>query len=165
MLNHDKIILLWGCFTAWWYVKNLLLKDLANRVQCSFFFGVQSFRTFTLFPDYFNWSLRTKANQQEHLSHLVTKPTKWLCAQQRLRLAWASTQSGHPPSLIRVFAVRMTKDWVLSYPLSAQRRLWSDCTATNFDQTWQMPRLIWVFAGCTVILLVLSWGGSFDGKH
>ena len=24
-----------------------------------------------------------------------------------------------------------------------------------------MPRLIWVFAGHTVILLVLSWGGSF----
>ena len=32
MLNHDKIILLLGCFTAWCYVKNLLLKDLANRV-------------------------------------------------------------------------------------------------------------------------------------
>ena len=31
------------------------------------------------------------------------------------------------------------------------------------DQTGQsdwMPRLIWVFAGLTVILLVLSWGGS-----
>ena len=29
------------------------------------------------------------------------------------------------------------------------------------DQTGQMPRLSWVFAGHTVILLVLSWGGSF----
>ena len=37
-----------------------------------------------------------------------------------------SDQPGHPPSLIRVFAVRMKKAWVLSYPLSAQRRLWSD---------------------------------------
>ena len=27
------------------------------------------------------------------LSHNITKPTKWLCAQQRLRSAWASTQS------------------------------------------------------------------------
>ena len=34
-----------------------------------------------------------------------------------------SDQPGHPPSLIRVFAVRMKKAWVLSYPLSAQRRL------------------------------------------
>ena len=32
----------------------------------------------------------------------------------------------HPPSLIRVFIVRMKKAWVLSYPLSAQQRLWSD---------------------------------------
>ena len=30
------------------------------------------------------------------------------------------------------------------------------------DQTGRMPRLIWVFAGRTVILLVLSWGGSND---
>ena len=44
-----------------------------------------------------------------------------------------SDQPGHPPSLIRVFAVRMKKDWDLSYPLSAQR----------------MPRLIRGFAGRT----------------
>ena len=31
------------------------------------------------------------------------------------------------------------------------------------DQTGQMPRLIWVFAGCTLILLVLSYHGSFVG--
>ena len=37
-----------------------------------------------------------------------------------------SDQHGHLPSLIRVFAVRMKKHWVLSNPLSAQRRLWSD---------------------------------------
>ena len=30
------------------------------------------------------------------------------------------------PSLIRVFAVCMKKYWVLSYPLSAQQRFWSD---------------------------------------
>ena len=34
-----------------------------------------------------------------------------------------SDQPAHPPSLIRVFAVRMKKAWVLNYPLSAQRRL------------------------------------------
>ena len=46
-----------------------------------------------------------------------------------------SDQPRHPPSLISVFAVRMKKAWVLSYPLSAQR----------------MPRVTWVFAGCTLI--------------
>ena len=28
-----------------------------------------------------------------YMSHLTTKPTKWLCAHQRLRSAWASAQS------------------------------------------------------------------------
>ena len=31
-----------------------------------------------------------------------------------------SDQPGHLPSLIRIFAVRMKKAWVLSYPLSEQ---------------------------------------------
>ena len=44
-----------------------------------------------------------------------------------------SDQPGHPPSLIRVFAVRMKKAWALSYPLSAQRRLWSDWADTQPD--------------------------------
>ena len=56
-----------------------------------------------------------------------------------------SHQPEHPPSLIRDFAVCIKTAWVLSYPLSAQRRLWSD----------------WVDAGRTVILLVLSWVGSY----
>ena len=59
------------------------------------------------------------------------------------------------PSLIRVFAVRMKKAWVLSYPLSALRRRWSDWADAQYP-----PSLIWVFAERTVILLVLSRGGS-----
>ena len=46
------------------------------------------------------------------------------------KVAWAPTedsdQPGHSPSLIRIFSVRMKKAWVLSYPLSTQRRHWSD---------------------------------------
>ena len=44
-----------------------------------------------------------------------------------------SDQPGHPPSLIRVFAVRMKKHWVLIYPLSAQRGLWSDWADVQTD--------------------------------
>ena len=33
------------------------------------------------------------SNHCHNMSHLMTKPTKWLCAQGRLRSAWASTQS------------------------------------------------------------------------
>ena len=44
-----------------------------------------------------------------------------------------SDQPGHPPSLIRVFAVRMKKPWVFGYPLSAQQRLWSDWADAQAD--------------------------------
>ena len=48
--------------------------------------------------------------------------------------------------------------------LSAWRKLGSLATHwvhnEDSDQTGQMPRLIWVFAGRTLILLVLLWGGS-----
>ena len=40
-----------------------------------------------------------------------------------------SDQTGHPPSLIRVFAVRMQKAWVLSYPLRADSADWADAQA------------------------------------
>ena len=68
-----------------------------------------------------------------------------MCTQRRLRSAWASAQSDQ--SL-----------------LSTWRKLGSLAThwahSEGSDQTERMPRLIWVFAGRTVILLVLSWGGS-----
>ena len=44
-----------------------------------------------------------------------------------------SDQPGHPPSLIGVFAVRMKNAWVLSYPLNAQQRLWSDWVDAQAD--------------------------------
>ena len=49
-----------------------------------------------------------------------------------------SDQLGHPPSLIRVFAVRRKKARVLSYPLSAQQRLWSGrtCHFVCFVTRW-----------------------------
>ena len=49
-------------------------------------------------------------------------------------------------------------------PLSAWIKLGSTAThwehSEDTDQTGRIPRLIWVFAGRTVILLVLSWSGS-----
>ena len=75
----------------------------------------------------------------------MTKPTKWLCAQRRLRSAWASAQSDQSS-------------------LSAWRKLGSLAThwthSEDTDQTGRMPRLIWVFTGRTVTLLVLSCRGS-----
>ena len=44
-----------------------------------------------------------------------------------------SDQPGHSPSLITVFAVCMKKAWVLSYPQSAQRRLWTEWADAQSD--------------------------------
>ena len=78
------------------------------------------------------------------MSHDMTKPTKWVCAQRRLRSAWASAQSNQ--SLL-------CAQWIAKDP----RFLHAD------SEDWQRaapPSLIWVFAGCTLILLVLSCHGS-----
>ena len=65
-----------------------------------------------------------------------------------------SDQPGHPPSLISVFAVRMKKAGILTYPLSAQRRLWSDWADAQADLS-----LCWAhthFVGFVVSRLICS---------
>ena len=63
-----------------------------------------------------------------------------------------SDQPRHPPSLIRVFAVRMKKAWVLSYPLNTQRRLirLGGCPGWSESSLGAQPQL------------VFSWGGSIS---
>ena len=61
-----------------------------------------------------------------------------MCAQRRLRSVW---------SVSSVSTWRKLGSLVIH---------WAHSEVS--DQTGRMPRLIWVFAGRTVILLVLSWG-------
>ena len=93
-----------------------------------------------------------------HISSIMLN-LKWAttCQNQQNECASSkdSDQPGHPPSLIRVFAVRMKKLWVLSYPLSAQWRPWSDWADAQADLSlrWAhthfvgfvMSRLIWFY--------------------
>ena len=62
---------------------------------------------------------------------------KWATAWKTNKLICApnedSDQPGHPFSLIRVFTVHMMTPLVLSYPLSAHRRLWSDWVDAQSD--------------------------------
>ena len=62
---------------------------------------------------------------------------KWAASWQNQQCGCApsedSDQPGHSPRLIRVFAACMKKLWVPSYPLSAQRRLWSDWADAQAD--------------------------------
>ena len=105
-----------------------------------------------------------------NMSRDMKKPTKSVCAQRRLRSAWASAQSDHSlrcalNGLLRTqgFFKRIRPVWSES-SLSAWRNLGSLAThwahSEDSDQTGRMPRLIWVFAGRTLILLVLSCRGS-----
>ena len=59
----------------------------------------------------------------EHHSNVVQSVQIWAASWQNRQCGCApsedSDKPGHPPSLIRVFAVRMKKAWVLNYPLSA----------------------------------------------
>ena len=70
----------------------------------------------------------------------------------------SSDQPGHLPSLIRVFAVRMKRPWVLSYPLSAQRRLWSDWADAEADLSLRWAHthfvgfvMLWLICTCHFI--------------
>ena len=83
------------------------------------------------------------------MSRDMTKPIKWVCAQRRLRWAWASAQSDQ--------SLRCPHDEKCgSLPTH-----WAQAKT---DQTGRMPRLIRVFAGRTVTLLVLSCRCSNGGK-
>ena len=69
----------------------------------------------------------------------MTKPTMWLCAQRRLRSAW-----------------------ILSYPLNAQRRLWSDWANAQADLS-----LRWAhshFVGFVMRRLILSFRLTIAGS-
>ena len=69
--------------------------------------------------------------------------TSWQNQQIECTSSEGSDQPGHPPSLIRVFAVCMKKPWFLSYLLSTQRRLWSNWADVQADQS-----LCWAQSFC-----------------
>ena len=87
---------------------------------------------------------------KKNMSRSMTEPTKWRAPSED------SDQPGHPPSLIRVFTVHSKDSQGSKASSCGQRRLWSD---------WANARLIWVFAGCTVVLLVLSCCGLYVCNH
>ena len=98
------------------------------------------FPTTPSFPKIHSW----KADH--YLSRLITKQTMWLCAQRKTQIS-----------------LGMRPVWSES-SLSAWRKFGALAThwahSQDSYQTGRMPRLIWVFAGRTTILLVLSWGGN-----
>ena len=95
---------------------NVMTGKMTPHKRLSFLYGAQTvfFPTMSDPKLSSNWTASWQ-NQQNGMG-----------AQRRLRSAWASAQS-------RVFAVRMKKAWVLSYPSSALRRHWSDRADAQAD--------------------------------
>ena len=89
------------------------------------------------------WSVRI------NLRRLMTKPALWSSSED-------TDQPGHPPSLIPnliwVFAVRSKGSWGPNLSLCGQRRLIRLGTCPGWSEFSLTAK---------VILLVLSWGGSF----
>ena len=89
--------------------------------------ALASFETFH--TSQVKYKLLFAANSTDYLIHLI-----WVASwQNNCAPSEDSDQTGHPPSLIRVFAVRMKKAWVLSYPLNAQGSLWSEWMDAQAD--------------------------------
>ena len=85
-----------------------------------------------------------------HVSIVNIWVATWQNQQNECAPSEDSDQPGHPPSLIRVLAVHMKKPCVLNYPLSTQRRLWSDWADSQAD-----PSIRW--AHTHFVGFVMSW--------
>ena len=87
----------------------------------------------------------------------------WQNQQSECASSEDSDQPGHLPSLVRVFAVRMKKPWVLSYPLSEQRRL----IRLGGCPGWSEPSLgahllCWLWYVVAHIIIIFAW---FIARH
>ena len=87
------------------------------------------------------------------MSRLMTKPTKWHVppAKTQISLGICPVWS--------VFAVRMKKAWVLSYPLRTQRRLWSDWADAQADPSlhWAHMPFCWFCREAAQMLLFKAY--------
>ena len=82
------------------------------------------------------WNIGTQSQfTDKYMSRLKTKPTKWLCAQRRLRSAWKCAKSDQSLCYLHI----------LSYLLSAQRRLGSDWVDAQADLSlrWAHTSFYW----------------------
>ena len=113
-----------------------------------------------------------ETNQTAPEGHLMIKPVYSIWKQQRHRSAsataqyynkWAASWQNQQNGMCIQWRLGIHPVWA-GFSLSAWRNLGSLAThckhSEDSEETGWMPKLIWVFAGHTVILLVLLWGVS-----
>ena len=96
-------------------------------------------------------------------SPLPTSYEPWHDKTNRMSVRSAKTQIslGIRRVWSRVFAARMMKAWVLSYALSAQRRLWSDWANAQADLSFRLAHTHFVGFVMSRLIYGLSMTGSF----
>ena len=92
-----------------------------------------------------NLSLLLTDCKSYNVSHLMTKPTKWHVCPAKTQISLGIRPVWSASSLAWRKLGSLATNWAHS---------------EDSDQTGGMPRLIWVFAGRTATLLVLSCRGS-----
>ena len=100
------------------------MSDLRFRIYVTSRLVYQRFMLYSVYEpphDKKKKKTTTKKKQQQK-----TKKKKMACAPSE-----DSNQPEHPPSLIRVFAVRMKKVWILSFPASHSAH-WADIHFVGF---------------------------------
>ena len=100
----------------------------------------RSLMTFTVLITRVRFTFREQLNL--HMSHRMTKPTKWHMRPVKTPISFGIHPVWSESSLCA--------QWVAK-----------DSDSENSDRTGLMPRLIWVFVGREVILVVLSRAGSY----
>ena len=104
------------------------------------------------------------------MSHIMTKPTKWRA------LSEDSDQPGHPPSLIRVFAVCLMGSYGPKLSSCGQWRLWSDWADVQADLSLRWVHMpvywfcheaahIWLGKGGTYLYRTFPVFYMFDSKN
>ena len=87
------------------------------------------------------WRRKTFCDKDSWTTSVTLRSQTWISISSNNEPTWAmkfeprhdkTNNMACVPSLIRVFDVRIKKSWVLSYPLSALRRLWSVWVHTHF---------------------------------
>ena len=88
------------------------------------------------------------------INRSMTKPTKWHVRQAKTQISLAICP------VWSVFAVRMKEAWVLSYPLSAQRRLWSDWVDAQADLSLHWAQSFCWFCHKVAHMLIINFHGK-----
>ena len=97
-----------------------------------------------------NWNLFLKSTYPDlNYPKIVSYD---LCAKPRLRSA----------CLIRVFIVRKKKPWILSYPMNANRRHWSDLAEAQADVSPRLAHILFCwFCHAKAHKFIACWVDSY----